>query len=281
MVFISEETLDRMIAEDVPYFDLTTHLLEIGKKRGTIRYFTREEAVICGTEEAARILKKLGVDVTHAQSSGTVVQPEQTFLEGKGDAEALHIGWKICQNLLDNCSAIATKTKRMVDIVHSVNPCVSVVTTRKNFPGIKALCVKAVLCGGGLPHRLGLSETVLVFRQHLNFIGGLEGFIAMLPSIKERSCEKKIIAEAENMEDAIALCKAGIDGIQFDKLSPDTLAKGVPLLREIAPNVTLLAAGGITESNAAKYAATGVDALVTTSLYTAKPIDIGVKIYPA
>ena len=278
MVFISDETLDRMIAEDIPYLDLTTHLLGISGKHGTIRYFSREETVVCGTEEAARILARLGVEVTGFQPSGAVVQPGQFLLEGKGLAEALHMGWKICQNLLDNCSAIATKTKRMVDIVHSVDPRMSVVTTRKNFPGIKALCVKAVLCGGGLPHRLGLSETVLVFRQHLNFMGGMSSFISMLPSIKEHSCEKKIIAEAETMEEAIALCEAGIDGVQFDKLTAEELMEGVPRLRDIAPNAALLASGGINESNADKYAATGVNALVTTSLYTAKPIDIGAKI---
>lgn len=278
MVFISDETLDRLIAEDVPYFDLTTHLLGIGDREGTIRFFTREEAVVCGTEEVSRILTKLGVEVTDFIPSGTLVQPGQILASGRGKAGALHMGWKVCQNLLDNCSAVATKTKRMVDIVHGVNPDVSVVTTRKSFPGIKALCLKGVLSGGALPHRLGISETVLVFKQHMNFLGGLEGLLAAIPALKERSCEKKLIVEAERIEDGIALCRAGVDGLQFDKLTPEALLEGTPRLREIAPSVTLLAAGGINETNAALYAATGVDALVTTSLFTAKPIDIGVKI---
>lgn len=280
MVLITDELLERMIAEDVPYFDLTTCLLDIGGQRGKIRYFSREEAVICGTEEAARILKMLGIEITDVLPSGTVVQPGQGFLEGTGSAEALHAGWKVCQNLLDNCSGIATKTKRMVDIVKLCNPHVSVVTTRKSFPGTKALCLKAILSGGALPHRLGLSETVLIFKQHMNFMGGLDGLLKAIPSIKERACEKKLFVEAESITDAAAMCKAGADGIQFDKLSPEALSEGIPLLRKINPHVTLLAAGGINESNAAKYAMTGVDALVTTSLFSAKPIDIGVKIEP-
>lgn len=105
MVFIPDDMLDRLIAEDVPYLDLTTHILGVGERRGVIRYFSREEAVLCGTEEAARILKRLGVEVTECVPSSESVHPGQVFLEGRGLAEALHIGWKVCQNLLDNCSA--------------------------------------------------------------------------------------------------------------------------------------------------------------------------------
>ena len=278
MVIIPEDAIDRMIAEDVPYFDLTTHLLDIGDKDGTIRYFSREDAVVCGTEEAARILNKLGVEVTAAKPSGAAVKPGEFFLEGRGKAASLHAGWKVCQNLLDSCSAISTKTKLVVDAVHAANPRVSVVTTRKSFPGIKALCLKAILCGGAIPHRIGLSETVLIFKQHMNFMGGLDGVISALPALKQSACEKKIIVEAESIDEGIALCKAGVDGIQFDKLAPGVLKDGVPKLRAAAPNATLLAAGGINETNAAAYAATDVDALVTTSLFSAKPIDIGVKI---
>lgn len=278
MVFISDDALDRLIAEDVPYMDLTTHLLDIGDRPGVIRYFSREEAVVCGTEEAVRILRKLGAEVTDWVPSGQSIRPGQTFLEAGGRAEALHQAWKVCQNLLDHCSAIATKTRRMVEVVRAANPEVSVVTTRKSFPGTKALCLKAVLCGGALPHRLGLSESVLVFRQHINLMGGFAALLEAVPTLKKRACEKRLIVETENMEEAAALCRAGVDGLQFDKLPPEILAEGLPGLREILPDAILLAAGGITEDNAARYAVTGVNGLVTTSLFSAKPIDIGVKI---
>lgn len=280
MVLISDDMLDRLIAEDVPYFDLTTHLTGIGEHTGVIRYFSREAAVICGTEEAARILKRLGAEVTVCLPSGTKVEPGQFFLEGRGKAGALHMGWKVCQNLVDNCSAIATKTRNMVEIVRAVRPDVAVVTTRKNFPGTKALCLKAVLCGGAQPHRLGLSESVLIFRQHMNFMGGLEGLIEAIPAIRARACEKKLIVETESIDEGMMLCAAGADGLQFDKLPAQMLAEGVPRLRAAFPGVTLLAAGGIHEGNAALYAATGVNALVTTSLFSAKPIDVGVRMEP-
>ena len=136
------------------------------------------------------------------------------------------------------------------------------------------------MSGGALPHRLGVSETILIFKQHINFMGGLDGLLKAIPSLKERACEKKLFVAAESISDGIALCHAGVDGLQIDKLSIEALLEGVPTLRQIAPSVTLLTAGGITEANAAHYAVTGVDALVTTSLFSAKPIDIGVLIEP-
>lgn len=279
-MYLSDELLDRLIAEDVPYFDLTTHLMGIGDEMGAMRYFTREEAVLCGTEEAARILQKLGLTVLSARPSGTLLKPGEVFLEVEGHARSLHTGWRVCQNLVDSCSGIATRTRKMVDLVHAVNPHVAVASTRKSFPGAKALSTKAVLCGGAMPHRLGLSETVLVFRQHMAFMGGFEGFLETIPSFRSRLCEKKLIVEVDSIEEGITLCRAGVDGLQFDKMPPETLAEGIPYLRDAAPTVTVFAAGGIHEGNAARYAATGADVLVTTSLFSAKPIDVGVRMGP-
>lgn len=83
---------------------------------------------------------------------------------------------------------------------------------------------------------------------------------------------------AENIDEGIALCRADVGGLQFDKLPPEVLEEGVPRLRKVLPEVTLLAAGGINETNAAHHAVTGVNALVTASLFSPKPIDIIVKI---
>lgn len=277
MLFISDDAIDRLIAEDVPYMDLTTWLLGIGEKQGKIEYFTREPAVVCGTEEAVRVFEKLRIRPDIVLSSGTPVEPGQVLLSGSGSADSLHKAWKVCQNLLDHSSGIASKTRRLVSAAEAVNPDITVLTTRKSFPGTKALGLKAVMTGGALPHRLGLSETLLVFRQHMDFLGGFDAFLKMIPVLKKKCCEKKLIAEADDMERGVALCRAGIDGIQFDKLSAAELKKGVAVLRGINPDVILFAAGGITEENAAEYANTGVDALVTTNLFSARPTDIGTR----
>jgi molybdenum transport protein len=279
-MYISDELIDRFIKEDVPYIDLTTLVLGISGQKGTIQFFSREDAVLCGTEEVIKIFNRLNIDLIKTCASGSLIKKDKIFLEGKGNAEDLHMAWKVSQNILDYSSGIATKTKRLVDEVSLINPNLHVITTRKVIPGTKELAIKAVIAGGGFPHRLGLSETILIFKQHLNFLGGINELTKILKSVKSKACEKKIIAEIENLDQAIELCKNGIDGLQFDKIPCDELKINVDILRNINPSIIILASGGINESNIKEYAKTGVDAIVTTSVYYAKPIDIGCKITP-
>lgn len=277
-MYISDETIDKFIKEDVPYLDLTTLILGINGQKGSIQFFSREDAILCGSEEVTKIFNKLNIEVIKTYPSGTLIKKNEIFLEGKGNAEDLHVAWKVSQNILDYSSGIATKTKKLVDKASEVNPNLHIITTRKVIPGTKELAIKAVVSGGGFPHRLGLSETILIFKQHLNFLGGTNEFIKILKSVKAKVCEKKIIAEVENIDQAIKLCKGGIDGLQFDKIPSNELKKHVDILKSINPSIVILAAGGINENNIKEYAETGVDAIVTTSVYYAKPIDIGCKI---
>lgn len=279
-VRVSDARLDFLVAEDVPYFDLTGHALGIGGKPGTVEYFTREACVLCGTEEACRIMERLGLSVEWSLPSGTRLEAGDVFLKARGDALDLHAAWKVCLNLFDHCSAVATKTASMVEKVHMVNPACEVLTTRKSFPGVKDLLTKAILAGGAFPHRMGLSETVLVFGQHIEFMGGFERFLEELPAVKRHCAEKKVFVEA-GVDEALSLARAGVDGIQFDKVDSELLALTVRKVREVAPHISLVAAGGINPQNAAEYAATGVDGLVTTALYTAKPLDMSVRMRAA
>ncbi len=278
MLFIPEDSIERWIKEDVPYIDLTTLVLGIGKQQGRIQFFCRENAVVSGVEEVLRILNKFNIQVARFTPSGTLLSPGETFIEGEGDTENLHLAWKVSLNILEYCSGIATRTRRMVNAAKNINPKVSIVATRKLFPGTKELSIKAVLAGGGFPHRLGLSETILIFKQHTNFLGGVDGLCAMMDEIKVRACEKKIIAEAETIEDAVKLCRAGVDGIQFDKVPPEMLKDFVRMIKEINPAVTALAAGGINAGNVEDFAMTGVDAIVSTAVYFGKPVDMSARI---
>ncbi|MCL2234980.1 MAG: ModD protein [Defluviitaleaceae bacterium] len=277
-MFITMEEIERIIKEDVPYIDLTSHSLGIGREMGQITYFTREDGVVCGAEEVAMVFQRLNIQINDFLASGSAIKGGDVLISGTGKAADLHMAWKVGQNILDNCSAIATKTRRMMDAVKAVNPNVAVLTTRKHFPGTKSLMVKGVMAGGANPHRLGISETVLIFKQHLEFIGGLDGLRAKMPNLKAECCEKKIIVEAVDFDEARRLCDIGADGVQFDKTPAADLKKWVTSLRADYPCVTLLAAGGINPQNAAEYAETGVDGLVTSSLYNAKALDIGVEI---
>ncbi|MEG1826592.1 MAG: ModD protein [Gordonibacter sp.] len=276
MLRISDARIDSLIAEDVPYIDLTCTVLGIGDEQGEMEYFTREDCVLAGVEVVERIMRKLGCEVASSVPSGQRVAAGDAFMAVRGSSADLHAAWKVCLNVFDHASAVATKTRIMVDAAHGVNPHCEVLTTRKSQPGAKDLLVAATIAGGAFPHRLGLSETVLVFDHHLTFFGGFDAFVEQLPVIKGRCIEKKLFVEADAAR-ACVLAAAGVDGIQLDKISVDQLAPLVRELRAIDPRVTLVAAGGIGLHNAAAYAATGVDGLATTAPFTAKPVDMSVR----
>ena len=274
---ISDADLARYLDDDAAPFDLTTELLGIGSVPSRITFRTREDAVVCCTDEASRLLTMCGADVENLIPSGTRVAPGDTLLVATGPADVLHQAWKVCLNLLDSLSGVATAMARLNEAAKEANPNVAVLPTRKYFPGAKALVTKAIVVGGSIPHRSGLAETVLVFENHLRLIGGIERLIERLPEMKSRAPEKRILVEC-SLEDAMRLAEAGVDGLQLDKVDPTELAATVPHLRAAAPGIVLLATGGINLGNVAEFAATGVDGLVTSSPYSAKPIDMGARI---
>jgi molybdenum transport protein len=278
---LPDSDIERFIEEDLPYGDLTTHLLGFEEHPGRIVFSTREDTTLCCTEEAARVLQKCGATVTCCLPSGTSLAPGIDFLSAKGPASALHAGWKVALNLLEYGSGIASRTQRIVEKTRAVNPALSVVTTRKSLPGTKKISIKAITAGGALPHRLGLSETVLVFKQHTAFLGGLQNFLGTISQLRSRAPETKIIVEADTSEEALQVALSGADIVQLDKIAPAVLADTVGAIRKANPGILISAAGGINESNAAEYAATGIDIIVLSSVYFGKPSDIGVTIQPA
>lgn len=150
-MYISDSYLEELISEDVPSVDLTTHVLGIGGRHGCIEYFTRDAGVLCGTEEAERIYHMLGAERAEIQPSGTQLAPGDVFMRVWGRAEVLHMGWKCCLNIFEYYSALATKTRAMVDAVHAENPRCEVLTTRKRMSGYQAARYEGNACGRLLP----------------------------------------------------------------------------------------------------------------------------------
>ena len=279
MVVFPEARIDYFISEDVPYLDLTSEVLGVADQAGEMEYYTREECVLAGTDVVRRIARNLGCEVVAVRFDGHRIAAGESFMTLRGPASALHQVWKVGLNTFDHLSAVATKTRQMVDAAHEANPRCEILTTRKSMPGAKDLLTAAVRAGGAWPHRLGLSETVLVFDHHIAFLGGFDAFVGRLPEVKRRCVEKKLFVEAGE-EQARILARAGVDGIQFDKVPVGRLASLVEELRAIDPHLTLIAAGGINPGNAAAYAATGVDGLATTAPFSAKPLDMSVRMRP-
>jgi molybdenum transport protein len=274
---LTDAVLDAYLADDVPFLDLTTHVLGIGSAMGRMTFRARNGMVLACAEEAARLVERVGVTPVLHRASGDLLEAEEAILTATGPAAALLRAWKIAQNLVEVASGIATATAEIVTSARSAAPEVSVTCTRKNAPGTKPLSVKAILAGGAVPHRLGLGETILIFPEHRAFLADLSE-TAIVACARLSAAEKKIVVEVENLEEALAFARAGADVIQAEKFPPDRIAALRAEFTKLSPRPLIAAAGGINSGNAAAYAGAGADIIVTSSPYWAKPRDVAVKI---
>lgn len=264
-----------LLYEDLGYFDLTTIGLGIGDRFGKMRFFSKHEIVLSGCDEVLDIFKKCNLEAVFYKKSGEFIEANELILECIGKAKALHASWKITQNILEYASGIATYTFKMTRIAKEINPKIVIATTRKNFPGSKALMLKAVLDGGGVAHRLGLFDSILIFPQHRLFFESKNEFEDAFKTLKERFIEKKIAIEISNLDEARYFAKLGADILQCEKMAFDEIKSCVELKKEY-PYLLIAATGGITLENVADYAKSGIDFIVTSAPYHAKAAEIKV-----
>ncbi len=278
MFFFTEDDIDRFIADDVPLGDMTSMMVNFPGQRGSIKLLARHTMVISGSEEAERIYKKVGLKVNYVAPSGTLLQEGGVIIEAEGDAEAIHLIWRTGVAMLEFASGIATRTYGLVQKAKAINPKASVAGTRKHPPYIKKIALKAVCAGGGVPHRTGLSDTILVFKEHLAFKGGYENINAVLDEIKTRQKERKVVVEAHTLEQGLLAVKGGADAIQFDKLPAEDFAEALEKCHALNPKVVILIAGGVNGNNVEAYAKAGAEVLVTSWMYFGPPADIKAEI---
>ena len=268
------EILD-YINEDLPYFDLTTSLQNIDKK-ASLEIYSRDEICVSCVDVAASVARLLGCESEIFVQNSQICKAGDVIIKIYGDYESIHKAWKLAQVALEYASAIATYTNKMVKTAKSINEKCEVLATRKSFPFAKKFCVKAVIEGGGGMHRLGLSDSILFFRNHIKAYASFDEFISHLPEFKAKMVERKICVEAENLEEASKLLKAKCDVVQCDKFSPELIQNVLALRDEISPNTMILAAGGVNLANAKEFAT--ADAIVTSAMYSKGVADISARL---
>ncbi len=182
---LSDHELARLLGEDLPYGDLTTDALGIGKHAAVASFRARFAMTVCAVEEAARLFVLVGAAPTVLCPSGSVVEAGTVVLEVSGSASALHRVYKAAQVMMEWSGGIATAAAAIVAVAAGV----PVACTRKNVPGTRALSAKAVKAGGARLHRLGLSESLLIFEEHRLFIN--ESPARTIARLKQLEPEKK------------------------------------------------------------------------------------------
>lgn len=277
MIFIPESCIESLVEEDLGLLDLTMAAMGAGGAPGVVECRPKRACVVACVEEAARIFEKTGAAAEVLRASGSRVGAGEACLIARGRAEQLHASYKAAQNVMEYASGIATRTAAVVQNARRAAPAVEVAVTRKHFPGTKRLSLKAAFAGGAQAHRLGLYDSILVFDQHRVFAGGTEGFLPLVREMAARCPERKIAVEAGSPEEAVAFARAGADVVQCERFEPEILRETVAAVRAIDPRVKISAAGGVNADNAADYAATGVDILVTSWVYFGKPEDVKMR----
>jgi molybdenum transport protein len=230
---LDDNALQQLLDEDVRFGDLTTESLAIDSRAGTIRYFARDPMTVCCSEEAARLFALCGAEAEVRIRSGAQAAPGVLLLEATGSAGALHRCWKTAQTLMEWSSGVATSAAEIIANARRADPHAMVAGTRKNTPGTRRLTTKAFRAGGAVMHRLGLSETLLVFAEHRLFLDA-EDPTETVARLRRQCPEKRVVVEVSTHAEALAW--ADCDVLQLEKFTPDGVA-------EVA---TALAAAGST-----------------------------------
>jgi len=261
------------LAEDVGAGDITTDRIVPSDARCRAEILLEEPGVVCGVPIVAAVFAALDAAVRVEQlvpegaRVGTAGTPVARI---EGPARAVLTGERVALNLLGRLCGVATLTARYVDLASSTKT--RILDTRKTTPGLRALERYAVGCGGGVNHRFGLNDAVLVKENHLRIAGGIAAAVAAVRAGGGDPVE----VEAETIDEVAAALEAGVDRILLDNMSPEGVRRAVAL---VAGRAELEASGGVSLDTVSRYAETGVDFISIGALtHSARSLDVSLEI---
>src|SRR5213082_1723928 len=264
------------LKEDIGKGDITTEFFVPEALHASGRIVAHEPAVVAGTATAAEIFRKIDpeTNVQIVRPDGEAVPPGDVVIEVRGLARSILKAERVALNFLQRLCGVATLTRQFVDAVG--NHPAKILDTRKTTPGLRAMEKAAVVAGGGVNHRFGLYDMVLVKDNHLTTFEGLSSFAERIRQLREQRPKIRIEVEAYDLKQVRAFVEVdGIDVILLDNMTPAQIREAIALRKD---NVQFEASGGITLKNVKRIAATGVDYISIGGLTNAaRAIDIGLE----
>jgi nicotinate-nucleotide pyrophosphorylase (carboxylating) len=276
---ILEAKLLQLLAEDLGQGDVTTAAVIPEKQTVEAAIAAKELGTVAGIEETIVLAEALGLKGETYVSDGDEIKKGQVFLKLSGDARTILSAERTMLNLLSRMSGIATTTRRLMEKLHAAKLATRIAATRKSAPGMLYFDKKAVVIGGGDPHRLHLDDMVLIKDNHLALAGGVKK--AVEKAKMSVSFTKKIEVEVTSAADAVVAAEAGADVIMLDNFSPKQAKQAVEAFKKAGfyGKVLLEASGGITEATLLDYASSGVDVLSLGELtHSVKALNISLEI---
>lgn len=245
------DDIHRYLLEDLgKQGDITSNALFTNENANAI-IIAKEKCIVAGAEELKNVFKKTGATTKLLVKDGDLIKEKTIIAKIKGPARSILKGERLALNIIGRMSGIATETNRLLKICRKKNPNVEIAATRKTTPGFRSFEKKAIIIGGGKPHRYGLYDAVLIKDNHLKLIGSVEKAIK---KIKQNVKNKIIEIEVENEKDAIIAAKLNVDIIMLDNFGPKSAEVVTKKIRKINKNILIEISGGINVENITKYA---------------------------
>jgi nicotinate-nucleotide pyrophosphorylase (carboxylating) len=274
------DPIDIALREDIGEGDITTQLVVPENARARARVVSKEKAVIAGTGPAAEVFRRVDpqLKVSIAMTDGTTVLGGETIVEISGSARSILTAERAALNFLQRLSGIATLTRAFVEAIGK-NPA-KIMDTRKTTPGLRALEKAAVVAGGGVNHRFGLFDMILVKDNHLVAQPDSVQIAAAIRKAKLRNPSMKVEVEADSLERLRALIQIEeIDVILLDNMETSEMREAIALGRN--RKVKFEASGGVNLKTVRRIAATGVDFISVGALtHSAPAIDLSLELTP-
>lgn len=286
------DIIDRALAEDLGWGDVTTEALIPGERRGSGSIVVKEKGVLAGIHVAKTVFHRVDPEskVAVLLEDGAQVRPGDVVARVEGKTASILKAERIALNFLQRLSGIASETKRYVEAVKGLP--VRIMDTRKTTPGLRLLEKYAVRVGGGENHRMNLGDGILVKDNHLAALHSwglsMEEIVAKarqnapssLRGVPSRSNleERQTLIEVEvkTLREAIEAAEAGADVIMLDNMTLEDMRKAVKSVRGRA---LLEASGGITLDRVRAVAETGIDFISVGALtHSARALDISLEL---
>lgn len=252
--------------EDIQSGDITASLIPLDK-HVTADLFSRETAVLCGRDWLKQTFAQLDPDVKikWQANDGDIIRPDQIVCTLTGSAQSILTGERTAINFLQTLSGTATQTKKYVDAVEGTNT--KILDTRKTIPGLRLAQKYAVACGGGMNHRIGLYDMILIKENHIESAGSIEMALKKAFSKVQTNnifAEVAIEIEVETLNELHQALAAGAKRILLDNMTNDTLVEAVKINKQFSKDndtaaAKLEASGNIELDTIKEIALTGVD----------------------
>jgi len=269
--FQTDRLIDLWLAEDIGYCDLTAQVMIEPHETGAFVMNAREKLIVAGIDVAVRIFKRYdpSLDVTVHVKDGDTIEKGTIMLTVRGNARSVLTAERTALNIVQRLSGIANLTAEYVAAVAGTRA--RLIDTRKTTPGLRMLEKHAVTCGGGLNHRLGLDNGVMIKDNHIAVCGGISK--AVERARRQLPVLTKLEVECDRLDQVREALEAGVDVIMLDNMSVADMAKAVDM---VGGRTKLEASGGISLATIGEIARTGVDYISTSKINQASScVDIG------